>query len=380
MKKIFIWCPFIDYVGTTISSKNSINALSKFGNKNFSLTVINVFGEWNFYLDNLKKLGVEVINLGINKEIPFFKKKGFFFSRLIYFKIFFLGFFPLLKILKKREPDYLIVSLVTFLPLIINYIFKIKTKIILRISGFPKLNFLRLFFWKIMLSKIEWVFSPTIFTNNMLKKKFPAQSNKIKMIRDPIFSYKEILEYKKKHSLFKKKNNFYLAVGRLTKQKNFKFLVNAISKYNSINKKKINVLVLGDGEEKNMLKLFSKKLNINRNIKFLGFKRNTFKYFFNAKALICTSLWEDPGFILIESGIANLPIISNSCLSGPIEILNNEKNGYLYKFNSTRDLISKIKQFENDDQEVIFQKKVNMKIYSRKFSILKFYKNFIKYV
>ena len=78
MKKIFIWCPFIDYVGTTISSKNSINALSKFGNKNFSLTVINVFGEWNFYLDNLKKLGVEVINLGINKEIPFFKKKGFF--------------------------------------------------------------------------------------------------------------------------------------------------------------------------------------------------------------------------------------------------------------------------------------------------------------
>ena len=82
-KKIFFWCPFIDYVGTTISSKNSINALSKFGNKNFSLTVINVFGEWNFYLDNLKNLGVEVINLGINKEIPFFKKKGFFLSRLI---------------------------------------------------------------------------------------------------------------------------------------------------------------------------------------------------------------------------------------------------------------------------------------------------------
>ena len=89
MKKLFIWCPFIDHVGTTISTKNSINALSKFGNKNFSLTVINVFGEWNFYLKNLNSLGVEVINLGINKEIPFFKKKGFFFSRLIYFKIFF---------------------------------------------------------------------------------------------------------------------------------------------------------------------------------------------------------------------------------------------------------------------------------------------------
>ena len=129
-----------------------------------------------------------------------------------------------------------------------------------------------------------------------------------------------------------------------------------------------------------MLKLLSKKLDVNRNIKFLGFKKNTFKYFFNAKALICTSLWEDPGFILIESGIANLPVISNSCLGGPIEILNNEKNGYLYEFNSMESLISKIKQFEKDDKEVIFQKKVNMKIYSRNFSILKFYKNFIKYV
>ena len=59
---------------------------------------------------------------------------------------------------------------------------------------------------------------------------------------------------------------------------------------------------------------------------------------------------------------------------------NNEKNGYLYEFNSMEGLIAKIKQFEKDDQEVIFRKKVNMKIYSRNFSILKFYKNFIKYV
>ena len=67
MKKIFIWCPFIDYVGTTISSKNSINALSKFGNKNFSLTVINVFGEWNFYLDNEDDI-VKIIETQMNDK------------------------------------------------------------------------------------------------------------------------------------------------------------------------------------------------------------------------------------------------------------------------------------------------------------------------
>ena len=101
----------------------------------------------------------------------------------------------------------------------------------------------------------------------------------------------------------------------------------------------------------------------------------------NAKALICTSLWEDPGFVLIEAGIANLPVISNSCPSGPIEIINNnETNGYLYSFNSMNSLLEKLKQFENENEEKIFRKILSMKKYSKNFSIFKFYKNFSKYV
>ena len=88
-KKIFFWSPFIDHVGTTISSKNSIMSLSKFGKEEFSITVFNVVGEWNYYLEQLKKSNIEVINLGINKKIPFLKKKGFLFSRILYLKIFF---------------------------------------------------------------------------------------------------------------------------------------------------------------------------------------------------------------------------------------------------------------------------------------------------
>jgi glycosyltransferase involved in cell wall biosynthesis len=380
MKKIFIWSPFIDHVGTTQSMKNSIYSLSKFGKRNISLSVINVFGEWNFYLEELKKLNVEVINIGIKKK-GLLKKKGFIFSRILYLKIFFLSFFPLLKIIKNRNPDYLIVTLITFVPLILNYLFRIKTKIILRISGLPKLNLLRLIFWKIVLSKVQWIFSPTNNTNELLQNKFTKHKEKIRFIRDPIFSYRELLEMKKIYGKNNNRKNFYLAVGRLTKQKNFKSLVIATQKYNLKNKKnKINVLVIGDGEEKSNLKLLSKKLNVEKNIKFIGFKSNKFNYFFKAKALICTSLWEDPGFILIEAGISNLPVISNSCLSGPVEIIDNDKNGYLYKLNSVNSLVEKIQQFEEDKAEIILQKKLNMKICSRKYSISKFYKDFIKYV
>ena len=138
--------------------------------------------------------------------------------------------------------------------------------------------------------------------------------------------------------------------------------------------------MIGDGEEKEKLITLSKKLNVEKNIKFLGFRNNKFKYFFSAKALICTSFWEDPGFILIEAGISNLPVISNACLSGPIEIIDNDKNGYLYKLNSVDSLVETIQKFEQDKEGVIKKKKMNMKIYTKNFSIYKFYKNFITYV
>ena len=70
------------------------------------------------YIEQLKKSNIEVINFGINKEIPFFKKKGFLFSRILYLKIFCFTFFPLLKILRNQKPDFLVVSLITFVQLL----------------------------------------------------------------------------------------------------------------------------------------------------------------------------------------------------------------------------------------------------------------------
>ncbi len=92
-KSIFYWSPFIDHVGTTISSRNSITSLKKFGKKKFSVTVINVFGEWDKYKDLLDEINVNIINLNLKKKLPIFKNKGFIFSRLFYFKVFFFGLY-----------------------------------------------------------------------------------------------------------------------------------------------------------------------------------------------------------------------------------------------------------------------------------------------
>ena len=46
-----------------------------------------------------------------------------------------------------------------------------KTKLILRVSGFPKLNLFRFLIWKIASKKIKYIICPTEETRNFLLKK-----------------------------------------------------------------------------------------------------------------------------------------------------------------------------------------------------------------
>ena len=97
---------------------------------------------------------------------------------------------------------------------------------------------------------------------------------------------------------------------------------------------------------------------------------DVFEYFLNAKALICTSLWEDPGFVLIEAAMSNLTILSSNCKSGPEEIIGkNEKGGFLFENN---DIISLNKMFLNyfeTDNQIIYKKKIYAKKKIKKYSI-----------
>ena len=104
----------------------------------------------------------------------------------------------------------------------------------------------------------------------------------------------------------------------------------------TFNKKNLLIKILGEGEERDKILRYIKENKIEENIKLLGYKKNVFKYLVKARALISTSLWEDPGFVLIEAGSLNIPVICSDCPNGPKEILDNGNNGYLYTSNRKR--------------------------------------------
>ena len=162
---------------------------------------------------------------------------------------------------------------------------------------------------------------------------------------DPILEIKDI-NLKKKEKISEKKD-FFLAVGRLTKQKNFVFLCRAFKEILKESKQN-KLIIVGDGEESKKIKDYINKNNLNEYIELKGFEKNIFPYFFKAKGFILSSLWEDPGFVLIEAGYCRVPIFSSNCKPGPEELIKDDFNGTVFESNSMISFKVKFKEFLNN--------------------------------
>ena len=108
----------------------------------------------------------------------------------------------------------------TTLPIFINFFFKFKTKIILRISGKPKLNLIRYFFWKIFLKKVYKITFPTKETLMYFQSLNIVSSEKLELLYDPILEVRKINKKFKDENLSEFNNKkFFLVIGRLTNRK-----------------------------------------------------------------------------------------------------------------------------------------------------------------
>lgn len=370
-EKIYYWSPFLSPIATSKAVINSAASLMKYSS-NYESNILNFFGEFDESKQLINEKKIKLLgfyNFNITKKLPY---KGFIKSRISFILIFLLGFYPLKKFLKKNEPDFLIIHLITSLPLLLLIFFNFKTKFILRISGMPRMNILRKLLWKIALKKVYNVTCPTMNTLNYIKNLNIIEENKLKLLYDPILEIRKIVKKREERILYK---NYFLSVGRLSKQKNFIFLCKAfkeIVKLNSDSK----LLIAGNGEDETLIKRFIEKNKLNKNIILIGFKDNIYPYFKNASGFILTSLWEDPGFVLVEASFCRTPILSSDAWPGPIELIKDKKNGFIFESNNLKSFLKNFKDFANR------QKKNEMIInglkMSNKFTLFSHYKELNK--
>lgn len=107
-----------------------------------------------------------------------------------------------------------------------------------------------------------------------------------------------------------------VSVGRLVKEKNHSFLLDAIEPF-----KNMRLYIFGEGELRGSLEEKIKDLGLENRVYLMGFGSNPFQYLKAADFFLFGSLNEGFPNVLLEAMCCGLPIISTNCKSGPDEML-----------------------------------------------------------
>jgi glycosyltransferase involved in cell wall biosynthesis len=271
--------------------------------------------------------------------------------------------FPLIRYLKKEEPEVLISTLdhVNIISVFAKVLSFSNVKIIVRVASTLSFSLQGTKWHKRWIRKygamIFYRFADTIVANSKgsaddLAKTLKISRDKINVIYNPTVTSDIAIKVQEpvNHNWINDKDIFlFLGTGRLTKAKDFKTLINALAKTKEIlrqiqndNIKDIKLIILGEGEERKHLEELIKELGMENDIDMPGFVNNPYAYMAKADLFVLSSKWEGLPNVLIEAMACGTPVISTDCPSGPSEILENGKYGELFSVGDSKALAEKI--------------------------------------
>ena len=118
-----------------------------------------------------------------------------------------------------------------------------------------------------------------------------------------------------------------LAVGRLTKQKDYPTLVRAFAKL--VASRQARLMILGEGEDRHSLQRLVDSLSLTQQVELHGFVKNPYAYMSRASVFVMSSAWEGLPTVMIEAMACGAAVVSTDCPSGPHEILDGGRYGSL---------------------------------------------------
>lgn len=158
-----------------------------------------------------------------------------------------------------------------------------------------------------------------------------------------------------------------VTVGRLTKQKNYKLLLDAFSEFHNSNKDYV-LKIFGQGELDEQLQQYAFELGIKDNVYFEGFCTDVHNQIKNAAIFTISSDYEGLSNALLEAMAIGLPCIStDSPPGGARMVIKNNYNGILTEVGNKQQLIKAMCKLSSDRE---FAKKlgINAKKISDKIS------------
>ena len=135
-------------------------------------------------------------------------------------------------------------------------------------------------------------------------------------------------------------------VGRIdyTGQKNLKFMLDGLAQLTF----PWQMSFFGDGDDLSKCKEYAKKLKIDRNIIWHGWKKNPWLQMVQVDALLMTSKFEGLPMVILEALQRGIPVVTSNCSTGPEDEIIDGENGYLFSPNNVQDFTEKLNLFRHN--------------------------------
>lgn len=142
----------------------------------------------------------------------------------------------------------------------------------------------------------------------------------------------------KRFEKLKNENFTLITVGRLQPVKNHKLLINALSK---VKDKSIQLIIVGEGSERENLENLSMELGLQDRVTFVGYSNMPEKYLAKADLFVLPSFSEGFGIAAVEAMFCDVPCLCTN-VGGCPELLQENISGWLFNPNKINELVDKI--------------------------------------
>lgn len=190
---------------------------------------------------------------------------------------------------------------------------------------------------KIYTKKIDYIITPSEFYKNKMIEDGISET-KIKALHN----FVDIDDYDIKTT----NGEYAFYFGRLSREKGVLNLIEAFSKL-----EKGTLYIAGEGPEKEDIEKIIEQNNISDRVKLLGYisQDEVKKYVSNARFVIIPSIWyENCPYSILETIAIGKPIIGAK-IGGIPELVQENENGLLYKYNDIEELSQKMQTLFKDD-------------------------------
>jgi len=156
--------------------------------------------------------------------------------------------------------------------------------------------------------------------------KNPPHVSVYNIINDSI-SQKRMMEPLDDEYILSAEEPIIIAAGMLEPWKGFNDLIMAMKEL--LKSRKAKLLILGEGSMRSELQELIETLELKSVVKLAGHVENPLKYFKNADVFILSSYVEGLPNVLVEAMMCGCTPVSTDCPTGPSEVLQDGKYGYL---------------------------------------------------